>query len=68
MAIEQGTIRNFDPETRSGSLFLDDGRLVTFDAAAFDAGGLRLLRLGQRVRFDRDPAGAVSRVTLLTLA
>lgn len=67
MAIEQGTIREFDPETRSGSLFLDDGRVVTFDTAAFDAGGLRLLRLGQRVRLDRDAAGAVSRVTLLTL-
>jgi hypothetical protein len=67
MVIEQGTVHDFDPETRTGSVILDDGTVVTFGTAAFDAGGLRLLRLGQRVRFDRDPAGAISRVTLLTL-
>jgi 2-phospho-L-lactate guanylyltransferase len=67
MAIEQGTVRDFDPDTRTGSLFLDDGRTLPFGAAAFDAGGLRLLRAGQRVRFDRDASGAVSRITLLTL-
>jgi cold shock CspA family protein len=67
MTIEQGTIREFDPDAQTGSLFLDDGRTVTFDAAAFQAGGLRLLRSGQRVRFDRGPAGEVTRVTLVTL-
>jgi len=67
MAIEQGTVSTFDSETRAGQLLLDDGTAVTFDAAAFDAGGLRLLRLGQRVRFDRDASGRLTRVTLLTL-
>ncbi|MFF3439865.1 hypothetical protein [Streptosporangium sp. NPDC002721] len=45
----QATVRNFDPATRSGSVFLDDGTEIPFDAAAFDAGPLRLLRSGQRV-------------------
>jgi 2-phospho-L-lactate guanylyltransferase len=67
MAIAQGTVSTFDEETRAGRLLLDDGSPVDFDAAAFDAGGLRLLRLGQRVRFERDAAGRVTRVTLLTL-
>ncbi len=68
MAIQQGTVRDFDPETRAGHLLLDDGSELPFDAAAFDAGGLRLLRLGQRVRFDREGSAAITRVTLLTFA
>lgn len=67
MAIEQGTVRDYDPETRAGRLLLDSGAELSFDAAAFDAGGMRLLRLGQRVRFDRDAGGTITRVTLLTL-
>ncbi|MFB9963534.1 2-phospho-L-lactate guanylyltransferase [Sinosporangium siamense] len=45
----QATVRSFDPATRSGSVFLDDGTEIPFDAPAFDAGPLRLLRSGQRV-------------------
>jgi len=64
----QGTVATFDAQTRSGTLLLDDGSELAFPAAAFDASGLRLLRLGQRVRVDRDQAGTVTRVTLPTLA
>jgi 2-phospho-L-lactate guanylyltransferase len=47
----QGTIRSFDPTTRSGSL-LDDGLVeLTFGGRAMQASGLRELRIGQRVRF-----------------
>lgn len=67
MPIAQGTVRHFDPDARVGSVLLDDGTEVPFSAAAFDAGGLRLLRPGQRVRFDRDATGAIQRITLLTL-
>ena len=67
MAIEQGTVRAFRAEERDGSVLLDTGEEVPFAAAAFDAGGLRLLRPGQRVRLDRDAAGTVVRVTILTL-
>jgi hypothetical protein len=46
----QGTVETFVPETRSGTVLLDDGTRLPFPAAAFDTSGLRLLRLGQRVK------------------
>ncbi|WP_156721323.1 hypothetical protein [Streptomyces apocyni] len=67
----QATSYTYDPETRCGSVLLDDGTPVPFDAAAFDAGGLLLLRVGQRVRIEIDEdatgAGDVPRITLVTL-
>ncbi|MFF4949006.1 hypothetical protein ACWC2K_12325 [Streptomyces chattanoogensis] len=54
----QATAYTYDDATRSGSVLLDDGTPLPFDAAAFDAGGLRLLRPGQRVRIEfADEAG-----------
>jgi cold shock CspA family protein len=64
----QGTIRQFAPDRRDGSVLLDDGSDVPFGAAAFDAGGLRLLRPGQRVRLERDTNGDVTLVTIVTFA
>jgi 2-phospho-L-lactate guanylyltransferase len=63
----QGTIATFDSETRSGTLLLDNGTEVSFPAEAFDASGLRLLRLGQRVRLDHDDVGTITKVTLPTM-
>ncbi len=63
----QATSYTFDPETRSGSVLLDDGTPVPFDAAAFDAGGLRLLRAGQRVRIRIEGEGDARRVVFVTL-
>ncbi|GAA2418172.1 hypothetical protein GCM10010191_31050 [Actinomadura vinacea] len=60
----QGTVRTYDAETRSGSVLLDDGTELLFDTAAFDAGGLRLLRLGQRVNL----AVEGERITVITLS
>lgn len=62
----QGTVATYDAETRSGTLLLDDGTEVRFPATAFDASGLRLLRLGQRLRVDHDDSGQIIRVTLPT--
>ncbi|XVQ13104.1 hypothetical protein ACQP1W_11325 [Spirillospora sp. CA-255316] len=53
----QATVRHFDPGTRSGSVLLDDGTELPFDTEAFDAGGLRLLRLGQRVNIAVEGGG-----------
>jgi cold shock CspA family protein len=50
--VPQGTIRNFDPETRDGSLLLDDRTEVAIDATSIEGGGVLYLRIGQRVRFD----------------
>jgi 2-phospho-L-lactate/phosphoenolpyruvate guanylyltransferase len=63
----QATAYTYTPETRSGSVLLDDGTPVEFDASAFDAGGLRLLRPGQRVRIETEGEGALLRITLVTL-
>ncbi|MFC9062231.1 hypothetical protein [Streptomyces sp. NPDC057074] len=63
----QATAYTYDPESRSGQVLLDDGTPVPFDTAAFDAGGLRLLRPGQRVRIETEGAGEDRRITLVTL-
>jgi cold shock CspA family protein len=62
----QATVATFDPETGAGTALLDDGRPVVFDGAAFAAGGLRLLRLGQRVRLEYAD-GRLVRVTIVTM-
>ncbi len=65
----QATVRRFDAETRSGTVVLDDGVELPFDAPAFDAGGIRLLRVGQRVRIEVSADDAAGReVTFLTIA
>ncbi|MEV8633469.1 hypothetical protein AB0395_17600 [Streptosporangium sp. NPDC051023] len=61
----QATVRIFNAETRSGSVYLDDGTEIPFDAAAFDAGPLRLLRSGQRVNIVVDD-GRITYITLST--
>lgn len=64
----QATVRTFDPGSRAGTVLLDDGLELPYDRAAFDAGGARLLRVGQRVRIERGTDGSSSRVTYLTVA
>ncbi|MDQ1695572.1 MAG: 2-phospho-L-lactate/phosphoenolpyruvate guanylyltransferase [Frankiaceae bacterium] len=63
----QATVRSFDSRRRTGEVLLDDGRMLPFPARAFDASGLRLLRLGQRVRLRLDDDGAVEFLTIATL-
>jgi hypothetical protein len=63
----QATVRSFDPATRSGSVFLDDGTVAAFGPAAFAGSGLRLLRPGQRIAIGCDPGGAIVSLRLATL-
>ncbi|GIF67185.1 hypothetical protein Ais01nite_52200 [Asanoa ishikariensis] len=63
----QGTVATYDPDSRSGTVLLDDGSQLSYPAAAFDASGLRLLRLGQRVSIEQDPSGVVTRLTIPTM-
>ena len=63
----QATVREFDPASRSGSVFLDDGGVCPFGAEVFAASGLRLLRRGQRVAVRRGAAGVITALTLATL-
>ena len=48
----QGTIRDFDPQTRDGSLLMEDHTEVHIDATSVEGAGILSLRIGQRVRFD----------------
>jgi 2-phospho-L-lactate guanylyltransferase len=50
----QGTIKDYDIETGTGTVVQDDQVELTFDTETFLASGLEELRLGQRVRFRRD--------------
>ncbi|MET7681673.1 hypothetical protein [Streptomyces sp. NPDC005423] len=63
----QATAYTYDAGTRTGSVLLDDGTAVPFDAPAFEAGGLRLLRPGQRVRIETEGPKDAPRITLVTL-
>jgi cold shock CspA family protein len=48
----QGTIKDFDEESREGSLLLDDRSEISIDPTSIEGSGVRFLRIGQRVKFD----------------
>jgi cold shock CspA family protein len=58
----QGTVATFDPDTRSGTLLLDDGSELPLGPEAFERSGLRLLRPGQRLVIESGPEHEVHRV------
>lgn len=60
----QGTIKDFEENTRSGTLLMDDGTEVAIEPESLAGSGLLTLRLGQRVRFkldDSDESGGIAR-------
>jgi cold shock CspA family protein len=62
----QGTVATWNPDDGSGSVLLDDGTPVEFPGTAFAGSGLRLLRLGQRLRLVYGDDGTVIRLGLIT--
>ena len=48
----QGTVKSYDTESRTGSVLTDAEEEITIDAGSLEGGGMRFLRLGQRVRFE----------------
>ena len=48
----QGTIKDFDLATVTGSLLMDDHTEVAIDATSLELSGILTLRIGQRVIFD----------------
>ncbi len=55
----QGTVRDFDPETMTGTLLMDDRSEVAIEASSIPAGSeIRYLRIGQRVGFELDEPSA----------
>jgi 2-phospho-L-lactate guanylyltransferase len=48
----QGTIRDFDPDSRNGTLLTDERVEIHIDPTSVEGAGIRTLRIGQRVKFD----------------
>jgi len=63
----QGTIKDFDLASHTGSLLLDNADELPIDAETFANSGLLELRLGQRVRFTVEGDGDNRRVRNLQL-
>ncbi|MGI8577218.1 MAG: hypothetical protein ACR2KG_04720 [Nocardioidaceae bacterium] len=67
MISRRGTALTFDIATSTGTVVLDDGAVLYFSRRAFEAGGLRLLRPGQRVRLRMSERDEVELITIATL-
>jgi 2-phospho-L-lactate guanylyltransferase len=50
--VPQGTIVTFNDQDRTGTLLTDEEEEVVIDAGSLEGAGIRLLRIGQRVKFD----------------
>jgi cold shock CspA family protein len=50
--VAQGTIKDYDDETKSGSLLQEDRVEVSIDSESVGDPDIRTLRLGQRVRYE----------------
>lgn len=61
----QATVRTFDPKTSSGTVLLDNGVEVPYDAASLTGSAIRHLRQGQRVGVELTGSGATCRVASL---
>ena len=48
----QGTIKDYDDDSRTGSLLMEDRTEVRIDPTSIEGAGIRYLRIGQRVKFD----------------
>ena len=48
----QGTIKQFEAQTRVGTLLMEDHTEVHIDPTSIEGAGIRTLRIGQRVRFE----------------
>lgn len=52
--MEQGTIRDFHKQDRSGTLLTDDRTEVKIDAGSLEGSDILTLRIGQRVKFETE--------------
>ena len=63
----QGTIKTYDDASRSGVIMDDQKNELAFDADSFSHSGVRMFRLGQRVKYQIVGQGERARVRDLTL-
>jgi cold shock CspA family protein len=52
--VDQGTIKDFDEDARTGSLLTDDRTEIGIDETSLEGSGVLTLRIGQRVKFDME--------------
>jgi cold shock CspA family protein len=52
--VDQGTIKHFNEQDRTGSLLTDDRVEVAIDATSLEGSGILTLRIGQRVKFETE--------------
>lgn len=67
--MEQGTIKDFDDGSGTGSLLTDDRAEISIDGDSLEGSGILVLRIGQRVKFeteDRDGARVARGLRLVT--
>jgi cold shock CspA family protein len=50
--VPQGTIKDYDEDSRTGTLLQEDRTEVHIDPASVEGSAIRYLRIGQRVKFD----------------
>ena len=55
--MQQGTVKDYDVDERTGTVLLDDRTEVKVDAVSTQGTDIRYLRLGQRVKFDVEERG-----------
>jgi 2-phospho-L-lactate guanylyltransferase len=67
MMLLQGTVKEFDPATRQTVVLTDDRKEWLVPPEAFARSGLRLLSLGQRVKFRVEEAGQGPQVTYVNI-
>ena len=48
----QGTIKDYDTQDGSGTLLTDDRQEIAIDRRSIEGSNIRMLRVGQRVRFE----------------
>ncbi|MGH2739430.1 MAG: cold-shock protein [Actinomycetota bacterium] len=48
----QGTVKDHDDETRTGTVLTDDQEEIHYNAGSLEGSSLRFLRVGQRVKFE----------------
>jgi cold shock CspA family protein len=65
--LTQATVHEFDAGAGTGSIITDEGLVIPFAPEAWEAGPLRTMRPGQRVRVVLE-AGSPSAVVAITLA
>jgi 2-phospho-L-lactate guanylyltransferase len=63
----QGTIKTYDESSRSGVIMDDQKNELAFDAESFGRSGVRMFRLGQRVKYQIVGQGERARVRDLTI-